>query len=719
MLIMAGVLMALWLVMPKPTDPANQPSTEPSTEQSATSQPAGPPAPAASQPSPAAATSAPAPAASAPQPPVGLNLHVVKEPQQDVPEIGSTDPIEENNPFKCQVRFSPWGAGVKSIDLVGYYKTVVKEQPYRVQQRLVEIPRTKPDGADESQYRYPMAARTITVNEQPIALHNKRWKVVEVGDTTKGQAVFELTLVDPDNHPVLRLRRSYLLPAGRFELQVRQDIENLSDEELKVEFVQYGPGDMPLAGGYMGDKRNVRVGYFDTEYDTKRGRVFADRFGTPRPDLAGARPASVWPPRPQAGYELVWVAMDNRYFATALFKPPAPATADTAPQPVRMDDTLPRVDPVLFGPAKERQLLLSLASALIELAPAASGDAAAHSIDLTLYAGPKERDYLKEDPTNKALGLGQLIVYNFGGCCSMLTFAWLADFLVTFLRWLHNWAVFDWGLAIVALVAIVRFILHPITKYSQVNMGRVGKQMQALQPEMEKIRQKHGDNQQKINQDMMALYRDKGVNPASMGMGCLPMFLQMPIWVALYAMLFFAIELRHQPAFFDFFHRMGELFSINWPFLRDLSAPDRFIPLPEVDWSGIGWVFRKIENINLLPLLMAVVFYIQQKYMATPTMQTDQAKQQQKIMMLMMLLFPIFLYKAPSGLTLYILTSTFVGIIESKRVRQHIKEQEEAGTLFKPKKEAKSGGLWGRLQKAAEHRDQRLQGRQPGRRKKR
>jgi YidC/Oxa1 family membrane protein insertase len=116
---------------------------------------------------------------------------------------------------------------------------------------------------------------------------------------------------------------------------------------------------------------------------------------------------------------------------------------------------------------------------------------------------------------------------------------------------------------------------------------------------------------------------------------------------------------------------------------------------------------------------MAVVFYIQQKYMATPTMQTDQAKQQQKIMMFMMLLFPIFLYKAPSGLTLYILTSTFVGIIESKRVRQHIKEQEEAGTLFKPKKEAKRGGLWDRLQKAAEHRDQRLQGRQSGRRKKR
>jgi YidC/Oxa1 family membrane protein insertase len=142
--------------------------------------------------------------------------------------------------------------------------------------------------------------------------------------------------------------------------------------------------------------------------------------------------------------------------------------------------------------------------------------------------------------------------------------------------------------------------------------------------------------------------------------------LQMPIWIALYAMLFFAFELRQQPAFFGVFQLFG-----GWGFLGDLSAPDRFIPFPKpIDL----WLFS-VSGLNVLPLLMGLVFWFQQKYMTPPTTATltDEQKQQQKIMKIMMVvMFPVMLYAAPSGLTLYILTSSCMGIVEGRVIRKRI-----------------------------------------------
>ena len=244
-------------------------------------------------------------------------------------------------------------------------------------------------------------------------------------------------------------------------------------------------------------------------------------------------------------------------------------------------------------------------------------------------------------------------------------------------------------------------LLHPITKKSQVQMMTMGKQMQTLQPDIQKLKKKYKDNQQALNKEMMKLYREKGVNPAGM-LGCLPMFLQMPIWIALYAMLFLAIELRHEPAFYGFFQLFG-----GWSFLQDLSSPDAFIRFADqpVRLNFPLLYSLDFSTLNILPLVWAVVMYFQQKYM-TPPPANEQAAQQQKMMKFMTLLFPIFLYSAPSGLTLYILASSGAGIVDSKLVRKHIKEQEEAGTLLqkKEKKKPKPGGIMDRLGKALEAR---------------
>jgi len=113
----------------------------------------------------------------------------------------------------------------------------------------------------------------------------------------------------------------------------------------------------------------------------------------------------------------------------------------------------------------------------------------------------------------------------------------------------------------------------------------------------------------------------------------------------------------------------------GWPFLGDLSAQDRFIPLP----TEINLWIVHLTSINLIPVLMGVVFFIQQKYQAPPptaNMTPEQLQQQKMMKWMMVFLFPIMLYSAPSGLTLYIATSTLVGIYESMRVRKEIEKMD-------------------------------------------
>jgi YidC/Oxa1 family membrane protein insertase len=167
-------------------------------------------------------------------------------------------------------------------------------------------------------------------------------------------------------------------------------------------------------------------------------------------------------------------------------------------------------------------------------------------------------------------------------------------------------------------------------------------------------------------------------------------------------MLFFAYELRHEPAFWGFFQMFGE-----WKFLADLSQPDHF--LGELT-HPVKFLWMPITGFNLLPFLMGAVFFFQQKYMTPPTAATmsKEQQQQQKIMRVMMIvLFPVMLYSAPSGLTLYILTSSTIGIIESKYIRSHINEMDLKPPKPKqPRGKAKPRGAKGRAFAAAMQRMQ-------------
>jgi YidC/Oxa1 family membrane protein insertase len=199
-----------------------------------------------------------------------------------------------------------------------------------------------------------------------------------------------------------------------------------------------------------------------------------------------------------------------------------------------------------------------------------------------------------------------------------------------------------------------------------------------------------------MQQEQWRHFNERGVSPAGCVGGMLPTFAQMPIWMALYAMLFFAFELRQQPAFFGVFQQFG-----GWLFLADLAEPDRFLSFAPIDL----YLF-KLSSLNLLPILMGVVFYLQQQYMAppmAPNMTEDQIAQQKMMKWMMVIMFPLMTYAAPSGLTLYILTSTCIGIVESRSIKKQVDAMD---LLAKPDPKAKKGIIATAIEQALERAQQ-------------
>ena len=182
-----------------------------------------------------------------------------------------------------------------------------------------------------------------------------------------------------------------------------------------------------------------------------------------------------------------------------------------------------------------------------------------------------------------------------------------------------------YGIAIIILTIIIRLIFHPLHKKSTDSM----KKMQEIQPLIKSLQEKYKSDPKKLQQETMILYKEKKVNP--MG-GCLPMFIQIPIFIALYTILRGAIELRY----------------VDFLWINDLSAPENLfagkIPIP----------FNSNDALNILPILMAGSMILQQKMTSSATAITPEQKQQQQIMMFMMpVMMLFFFYDMPSGLVLY------------------------------------------------------------------
>jgi YidC/Oxa1 family membrane protein insertase len=301
-----------------------------------------------------------------------------------------------------------------------------------------------------------------------------------------------------------------------------------------------------------------------------------------------------------------WVGIGDRYFLSSLVSIQGP----------------------VIGFARrnaEKQLVVGLRAEALSLAPQQ-----VTSYRLLSYLGPKERARL----AGYSLGLEQSINYGW--------FSWLAHpflrIMNFFFGFLHNW-----GLAILALTFLVKLVLFPITQ----NMYRSMRKMQDLQPKVQALKKTYKDDSQGLQRETMALYREYKVNPMA---GCLPMFIQLPVFFALYRVLYNAIELR----------------GASFLYIPDLSQKDPYY---------------------IAPLLMGATMILQQKMSPTSA-----DPKQAKMMMFMPVIFTAMFLNFSSGLVLYFLFSNVLAIGEQYLVRRWAaRNSGQAGTTVQAISPGKRG----------------------------
>ena len=306
-----------------------------------------------------------------------------------------------------------------------------------------------------------------------------------------------------------------------------------------------------------------------------------------------------------------WVALKNRFFVTALASSTAANGGFEAS--VARDMKLP-------GAYRPESVAAKVCYAEL---PATRTS--------VFYVGPKKQSVLWD--------LGMKDVMEFG------MWRWICYPLVRVLNFFND-LIPSFGVAIILLTILVRLIFWPLTHKSTVGM----KKMQELQPKLKEIQAKFKDNPQRLQQETFALYREAKVNPMS---SCLPMLIQIPVFIALFNVLRSAVELRYA--------------GFLW--IADLSEPEALF----ASWFPFG-------GLNLLPILMAVTTALQSYF--TPSAGD---KSQQRMMMVMMPLMMLFMfYSFPSALSLYWFLSNLFSIVQMWLIRRQTSAKPAAGSSVFP-----------------------------------
>lgn len=265
---------------------------------------------------------------------------------------------------------------------------------------------------------------------------------------------------------------------------------------------------------------------------------------------------------------------------------------------------------------------------------------------LRLFAGAKEIGVLDRYTKGDAsIGLAPVPLFDRSVDFGSLYFLTKPMFLLLNIFYTH---IGNFGLAILMLTIVVKLMMYPLANKSYMSTS----QMRALQPEMEKVRAQCGDDRAQLNQEIMALYKREKVNPAA---GCLPVLVQMPVFFALYKVLFVTIEMRHAPFF-------------GW--IHDLSVADPsniFTLLGLLEWNAPGFM-----HIGILPLLMCASMVIQMKQQPKPTDPT-----QAKVMAWMPYFMLLIFAPMPAGLVLYWTWSNMLSILQQYVITRRFKARQQ------------------------------------------
>ncbi|PWW13737.1 MULTISPECIES: membrane protein insertase YidC [Pseudidiomarina] len=379
------------------------------------------------------------------------------------------------------------------------------------------------------------------------------------------------------------LTKTFVFTAGSYAVDVIYSIRNAGTEHKQMQYyaqlkqvITEGSGNMMMP--------TYRGGAYSWDEDRYEKYAFDDMRDQ----------------RLNRSTEKGWIAMLEHYFVSAWIP--------------RVEGTKTLFSRVIGGD----QAIMGMMYPTTVVAPGATAE-----IKSTLFMGPKDQDAMEL----VAEDLNLTVDYGF--------LWWLAQPIFKLLQFLQSFLI-NWGLSIIAVTVVIKLVLYPLTKAQYVSMAK----MRMIQPKMQALRERYGDDRQKMSQAMMKMYKEEKVNPLG---GCLPMLLQLPIFLALYWVLLESVELRHAPLFL-------------W--ISDLSAKDPFF---------------------ILPILMGASMFFMQRLQPTPA--TD--PMQQKLLQFMPLIFTVFFLWFPSGLVLYWLSSNLITIGQMQWIYRGL---EKKGMMERKKK---------------------------------
>jgi YidC/Oxa1 family membrane protein insertase len=565
-----------------------------------------------------------------PDTPVSTSQITAANAEEKTFTLGSVLPAENNNPYKLELTLTTKGAAVLSARLRDYDNRDRKNpQPLELLSSV-----EKANTLADKKLLLPDWAKAFP-------LDRLNWQSSGITQNSNGaQTINFYATILKDNSELVKLTKTYTLKPEDYLLNCDITLANLSNSEIKTSLDMLGPVGISRENERV-DTRTITTGFLSPQGSVEVTKINIKKLAK---DFGGKAPLF----HKNADYKFLWTSISNKYF-TAIIRP-LPHDQNNLSAEWIAEKSAIYYNPDGIINSNDENTGVALQTETVALAPRAE-----HTCSFQVYIGPKDRNLFNSVPLYKSLGFIKVI--DFQACCGD-TFSSLSFLILAAMNRLYQY-IPNYGIVIIIFVFVVRLLLHPVTKKSQVSMMKMSK----LAPKAEEIKKKYGDNKAELNKQMMGLYKEHGASPV---LGCLPMLLQMPIWIALYSAIYAGIEFR------------GAKFLPFW--ITDLSSVDALFYFPAAA-EKIPFIGSFIgTSFNLLPILLGAAMFVQQKFMPSSASATNpQAAQQQKMMMWMMpIMMLLFLYRAPSGLNLYIMSSTVAGLVEQYVIRKHIQEKEAA-----------------------------------------
>lgn len=422
----------------------------------------------------------------------------------------------------------------------------------------------------------------------------------------------------------LRVEKEMQITPGRYDFTLKLKFSNTSDAPLNFTAKLHGPGSIVRED----DIQNYLTG---TAYYLKNGKADSNT-NEARKNREWKIPSEIAVDKESSStsdISLVYIGVCNRFFGSALLVKKPLLVRGLGTAPLESAAMLEKIAADPTNPTRKEKDLAASVSSYIVMAPIELDPGTSSELVFTFYTGPKQAEELaRYGPLSNLLDYGM--------------FRAISKMMLVVLRFFYGVSR-NYGVAIILMTVLVKACLFPLSRKGALSQAK----QQKLAPQIKELQAKYKNNKQKLHQETMKLYREEGVHPLG---GCLPMLLQLPVFIGLLRLLQYSIEIRQA------------VFIPGW--IDDLSRPDT------IGYFPAGLPLLGGLRINILPIIMGTVSILHQKMMPKPA--DPQAQQQMMMFKFMPLMFVFLLYNWASGLLLYWTISSSLAILEQYLIRKNI-----------------------------------------------